>query len=454
MTTNMRKLAALSVSFAAMAAVAAPAFATDGYFSYGFGARQKALGGAGVADGRDATTISLNPAGLTHVGTELSASMTLFSPLREFEGSGALGFTPQGTIESGNNYFYIPNMAASLRLAPNPLVDVIGFQMYGNGGMNTDYSAAINNGAPPLAGCGGFAPGVFCAGKSGVNLQQALMSIAFAKALGPLSIGVAPTIARQQIEVEGIGSFAGLSNSGANLSNRGTDVSWGWGIRAGLEYKVSPGLRVGVAGNTPMWMQRFDRYRGLFAEGGSFDIPASITAGFAYDVSPAFTFMFDYKHIWYSKVASIANSSTNIGACALAGGPPNDLCLGGANGPGFGWSDVNVFKFGVEYRMNPALTLRAGYSYNTNPIDSADVMFNIIAPAVVRHHITAGLEYKYNANWSLELAGAYVPRSHTSGSELAVVANPAHNIDISMEQWEITAGVKYKFGAPEPAPLK
>ena len=48
-----------------------PAFATEGYFQYGFGARQKALAGAGVADGRDATTASLNPAGLVNAPVEL-----------------------------------------------------------------------------------------------------------------------------------------------------------------------------------------------------------------------------------------------------------------------------------------------------------------------------------------------------------------------------------------------
>ncbi len=121
MTTKTHKLAVLSVSLAAMAAIATPAFATDGMFSYGFGARQKGLGGAGVADGRDATTVSLNPAGLTHVGTEVSASMTMFSPNREFTGDANPGFTPNGTVESGNSYFYIPNMAASIRLAPAPI---------------------------------------------------------------------------------------------------------------------------------------------------------------------------------------------------------------------------------------------------------------------------------------------------------------------------------------------
>lgn len=467
MTTKMNKLAALSVSIAAVAAAATPAFATDGYFSNGFGARQKALAGAGVADGKDATTISLNPAGLTNVGTEASMSMTVFSPRREYNGDANPGFTPNGTVESGNNWFYIPNMALSYRLAPGSLVDVIGVQMYGNGGMNTDYPAVPSaTCAGLLAGFGmGTGSGTFCGGKTGVNLQQALLSIAFAKAFGNISVGVAPTIARQTIEIEGLQLFNLFSNSPGYVSNNGTNSSWGGGVRAGLEWKVMPGVRVGVAGNTPMWMTNFKEYKGLFADNGSFDIPASMQAGIAYDVNPALTVMFDYRHIWYGSVGGIANPSTNIINCALGGGPGglnSSSCLGGANGVGFGWSDVDVFKFGVEYKMNPALTLRAGYAYNTAALSSRDVMFNILAPATVQHHITGGLEYKYDRNWSFELAGAYVPRVHVSGPELAiptpigVLGNPAHKIDVSMEQFEVTFGVKYKFGGVEPAyaPMK
>ena len=54
---------AVAASVTALTVASTSASATDGYFAYGFGARQKALGGAGVADGRDSTTTSLNPAG-------------------------------------------------------------------------------------------------------------------------------------------------------------------------------------------------------------------------------------------------------------------------------------------------------------------------------------------------------------------------------------------------------
>ncbi len=414
--------------------------ATEGYFQHGYGARHKALGGAGVADSRDSTAISLNPAGLVHSGNEVTAAVSAFSPRREFEGgpAGGFTFTPAGTVESDTNWFAVPNLAASYRLAPNPFVDVIGVSVYGSGGMNTDY---------PAVDRGIFGNGIFLGGALGVDLQQALLSVAFAKTVAPgVSVGVAPILARQQIKIRGLGAFAGNSIDDDSLTNPGTDISWGFGVRGGVEWAVAPGVRLGVAGNTPIWSEEFDKYRGLFAEQGDFDIPASIQAGIAIDATPNITLLADYRHIWFGSVASIANPSTNI----LLGNQ-----LGTDNGPGFGWDDVDVVKLGVEWRTSPDLTLRAGYSYATNPISSRDVQFNILAPAVVQHHITAGFEYRLDKAWSVEFAGLYAPGETVRGPELPTYVghDPDRTISISMYQFEATLGVKYKFGADE-VPLK
>ena len=411
-------------------ALPSAAQATEGHFQHGYGARHKALGGAGAADSRDSTAISLNPAGLVHSGNEVTAAVSAFSPRREFEGGAIPGFTPSGTVESDSNWFAIPNLAASYRLAPNPFADVIGVSVYGSGGMNTDYP-----GSTPIFGFGSL----------GVDLQQALISVAVAKTIAPgVSVGVAPILARQQIKLKGLSAFTLASSDPDAVTNNGHDVSWGFGVRGGVEWAVAPSVRIGVAGNTPIWSQEFDKYRGLFAEQGSFDIPASIQAGIAVDVTPNLTLLADYRHIWFGSIASIANPSTNI----LLGKP-----LGSDNGPGFGWDDVDVVKLGVEWRSSPSLTLRAGYSYATNPIASRDVQFNILAPAVVQHHITAGFEYTLDKAWSVEFAGLYAPEGSVKGTELPGFGNPAHTIEISMYQFEATFGVKYKFGLDD-TPLK
>ena len=40
-------------------------------------------------------------------------------------------------------------------------------------------------------------------------------------------------------------------------------------------------------------------------------------------------------------------------------------------GQGFGWKDINVYKVGASYQLNPQLTLRAGYSHNDQPISES-----------------------------------------------------------------------------------
>ena len=83
--------------------LALPAQASEGYFQNGIGARHKALAGAGVADGRDATAAALNPAGLVHAPNEASLALSILSPRREFEGSGGTAttnLTPTGVVES------------------------------------------------------------------------------------------------------------------------------------------------------------------------------------------------------------------------------------------------------------------------------------------------------------------------------------------------------------------
>ncbi len=441
----------LAIAATAVLAFSAPASATEGYFQNGYGARSKALAGAGVADSRDATAGSLNPAGLVHVGDELDVAFSVFSPRRQFTGTGTpngFDFSAFGEHESGRDYFFLPNLAWSTRAYKNSLFDVMAFTMVGNGGMNTSYPTF-----PRTGDCPGFAngAGAFCAGAGGVNMMQIFMSMAFAKQITPgVSIGVAPIFALQSMDLRGLDGFAGFTANGGGVSGSRNDWSMGGGVRAGIEIAPMSNVRIGVSGTTPIWMQDFEKYNGVFAEGGGFDIPASIQAGIAVDVSPQLTLMLDWRYIWYSSVDSIGNPSTNFANCPLlGGGPPNSFCLGGANGPGFGWSDINVIKFGAEYRANDKLTLRAGYAWNEQPISSRDVTFNVLAPAVTQHHITGGFAYDIGNGYTFEMAAMYAPKGSVTGPELF---NPAHTVEIEMWQFDITAGVKYKWD--DPAPLK
>lgn len=404
-----------TIAFAAVAMVASSAMATEGMFGNGTGARNKALAGAGVADQNDATAMSLNPAGLIHSENQLNVAASLFSPWRGYEWAGG-----GQDVDSNSNYFVIPNIAYSHRVDANT---VFGLSMYGNGGMNTDYPAFANGGCPP----GGT--GLGCLGTAGIDLQQMFISAGLAKQYGNFSVGVAPIVAIQIFKADGL-----MNPYSGTVFSESTDVAVGIGIRGGVEWAITPGFRVAAAGTSPTYMQSFNKYKDLFAAGetaGELRLPASIQAGVAFDLMSGFTVMADYKRIFYSGVDAIGKPTSQ---------------------GGFGWDDINVYKVGIEWDVNPGLTLRAGYAYNDQPIPAESVQANWIAPGVVQHHITGGAQIKMSDSIDLELAGMYAPKETVTGPAFAPVGGPpptptpAGNTSIHMYQWELTAGIKWKLG--------
>ena len=415
------------VSTAALVAgalTATPALATQGYFQPGYSAIQKSLAGSGVANPEDAMTLAVNPAGLTAVGQQLEIGVSLFAPSRQYTATGP-GFVAPGTVKSGWDNFLIPGIAYS---QPIDAQSSWGVAMYANGGMNTDYAAGTVNPA-----CGGGS-GVFCAGKAGVNLNQLFVSAGYAWKSDNWSFGIAPIFALQMFSANGLAAFSAYSSSAANLTDNGISYSAGGGVRAGVLGTLSPTLRLGIAASTPMWMSDFSKYKGLFAGGGGFDVPANVTAGLAWDADPDWTLMADYKHIFYSDVNSVGNSSRI------------QLPFGADKGPGFGWHDVDAISIGAEWRAAEDWTLRAGYAHNNDPIGSNDVTLNILAPGVVTDHITGGLSHKFDQNSSLDLSVLYAPQASVSGIEVSPLGpNPGRTIKLAMHQWDFTLGYRYQF---------
>ena len=451
----------------ASTALATPALATEGYFQAGYGTVQKAEAGAGVANPQDAMALSINPAGLVDLPHMITGGVTLFMPFRGYSANGPGGliapgaFIPQTTrIDSIENYFLMPHFAYSMPIDGDT---AWGVAMFGNGGMNTTYQNVLNT--FPTPNCAG---GVYCGGNAGVDLKQMFLSAGFAKRFGPVSVGVAPVLAVQMFKAEGLGQFGfpfggffppgflqTFSADPFHLTNNGVDMSYGGGLRAGVQWNITPSLRVGVSGQTPLWMTAFKKYAGLFAGGGKFNIPANITAGVAFDVLPTLTVMAEYKHIFYRGVPAIANSGASIIVPFVVPAGPGGL-LGAPGGPGFGWRDVDVYTVGAEWRVTPQLALRAGYAHNTNPVRWDQVTFNILAPGVVTDHITAGLGYKYTENLTFDLAMSVVPTKTVTGPEMTPFGyNIARSITLSMHQFEGSLGVSYKFGdKPRPVVAK
>ncbi|MEO8081541.1 MAG: outer membrane protein transport protein [Caldimonas sp.] len=424
-----------AVASAAVAACAAcaPAFATDGYFPHGYGIKAMGMGGASAAMAVDTFGGANNPASMVWAGSGLDLGLNFFSPKRNAERSGTAAFPPlDGKVESGNTHFLIPEFGYNQMIGGNMSV---GVSVYGNGGMNTTYPqgpfqcpTGPTTSAPANMLCG--------SGTLGVDLMQLVVAPTLAYKLNAEhAVGASLLLGYQQFKAYGLQSFEGLSSAPGSVTDNGYDRSTGLGLRVGYMGRLSDMVALGASYSTKIKMGRFDKYKGLFAGGGKFDIPANYSLGLAFTPSPSWTLALDYQRIQYSGIPSVGNSSML----------PNPL--GSANGPGFGWKDIDVIKLGVAWRMSDALTLRAGYNHGGNPIRSQDVTFNILAPGVMTEHYTAGLSWAISKTDDISVAGMIAPRKTVTGPSLlnGLMPFPVGNETIGMRQTEIGIAWSRKF---------
>ena len=379
------------------------ALATDGYFSHGYGMKSKGMAGAGVTRTDDSFGGANNPAQMVFAGDRLDAGIDWFVPKRDMERRGAAIAPLNGRVESGRTNFIIPEFGYNRMISANMS---LGVTVYGNGGMNTAYPQGAFQ-CPNASFQFGPANALCGSGKLGVDLTQLLVAptLSYKFAEGH-SVGVSPLLGYQRFKIEGVQLFGQLSSSPANVSNKDFSSSSGVGVRLGYLGHLSNGVRIGASYGSRMKMGEFDNYKGLFAEQGGFDLPANYTVGVGFQATPALSVAIDYKRILYNAIKSIGNRSSN------------QAPLGVAGGPGFGWQDVDVVKIGVEYKVDPALTLRAGIGKSDNPIQSRDVTFNILAPGVVQEHYTLGFTYGMGPGSELTMAYMYAPRKTVSGTSL------------------------------------
>lgn len=413
-----------ALALAGLVTISNSALATDGYFSDGYGMKAKGMAGVSIANPQDAIAAANNPAGMVFLGNRLDVGLDFFRPIREGDISGnAGGAAINGTYDANDKKnFFIPEFGYNHMLNSNMS---LGVSVYGNGGMNTSYTKAI-----PLFGTS----------NAGIDLSQLFIAPTLAMKIGSSnSLGVSLNFAYQRFKATGLENFdnSTYSSSPGNVTNNGYDSSTGWGVRLGWIGQVTPDFSLGATYQSKTSMGNLDKYKGLFAEHGGFDIPENYGAGFSWKMMPAWTLAGDVKKINYSKVASVGNSVN----CLFVGG----CKLGDNNGAGFGWDDVTVYKIALTYQQSKNLILRAGYSYNKQPIPESQTLFNMLAPAVTTDHLTLGATLGLANNSELTFAYMHAFDNKVSGSNSIPAGFGGGNANLKMYQDSFGVAYGMKF---------
>jgi long-chain fatty acid transport protein len=128
----------------------------------------------------------------------------------------------------------------------------------------------------------------------------------------------------------------------------------------------------------------------------------------------------------------------------------------------FDWDDQTVFALGAQYKVTPAVALRAGYNQGNNPVkehngfnpaENINVQgilipaptyeqFRVIGfPAVVEQHATLGLGWEVNSTFIIDLSLLHAFEQEISQSDISNTFSQTS----SLEETSASFGLTWRF---------
>lgn len=471
---KLKKIAALL----AVAGVSAPAFATNGMNMEGYGPVATGMGGASYAYDNGTAGMINNPATLGFMRSGTSRLDVAVGGLHPNVNSKMTGMPNAG---SDGDAYYMP--AVGYVRKDGKLTYGIG--MMAQGGMGTEYGKNSFLSGYQSAGyllSGGMA------GSQGMSGAENRSELGIGRLMFPLAFDVSDafTIGGSidylwggldlQMVMPGamFAQFTGFGGASASpLGNAGgsmvmamanpafgiMDVNWaqfdfseggnkmkqrlktdGWAGNLGFTWKAAPNLTVGgvyhaktslgdmsgngkinmsvMTGMGPMNMSVAGKLKVI-----DFQWPETYGIGLAYQASDQLLLVADYKRIGWKGV--MKNFDMQFTASGNAG------MLAGLNGAVMNatlyqnWKNQNVFMIGAAYKLNPALTLRAGLNLADNPIPNGNM--NPLFPATIKDALTLGFGYQISAASSFDFSLTHSPEVSATNNNMGVKTTHAQS---------------------------
>jgi len=376
MTHNKKLTVGLAAATAVtLAAVAPHAAATNGDHMVGLSAIQNGMAGAVVAAPQEATTVLVNPAGMAMLDIKdvrFDLGIGFLNPPRQVNG-----------FESDSNLYMMPTGAVAFRVNDKL---TLGMGLGGLSGMGVDF-----------ADTAGMAGNQFM-----VTTKQ------FFK--------VSPGFAYRVSDNFAIGATVNLNYQSLALANPLFSLPqnqvFGWGVTAGMIWKLNNQLQLGAAWSSK---QRMDEFEWNTAQGKvsmRMDAPQTLAVGLAWRPAPGLLIEGDVKQIWFNDV--IDSIAVNRPAASPVPAVFN-----------FGWSNQTVYALALQKDIGDKMQVRVGFNYGKSPIGQEDVNQNIGSLAVVEKHLTLGLSRKFSEKVTGSLSYVHAFKNSVTSS-----VAPANTIEL------------------------
>jgi long-chain fatty acid transport protein len=391
----MRKLLTLLLAIMLIATLSPAVFATNGTQLIGIGPVSRSMGGVGIAAPQDAiSAVFANPAAMCFgpycPSSQFDFAGTIFMPEQKAEVT-ANGQTTKSSSHEQN--YAIPAIGFSVPIGEADTRWRFGLSAYGVSGLGVDYrDKAIDRQDAYFPGTPNESP---LASGTYTNLQ--LMKFA-------------PTIAYQVLPNLSVGTSFQINYSTLDLGE-GASAAYSYGVQLGVLYKPLDQLSLGLTYISPQEAKyenvaRLDAFTPDKYQDLKLEQPQQVGLGVAYEfLKPRVLLETNVKWINWSDAKGFED---------------------------FDWNDQWVFAVGGQWEAIDHVFFRVGYNYAENPVDKHDgwngsfnnptgpefvnvqgsnipryyyEAFRVIGfPALVEHHITAGIGYEVGESLILNLS--------------------------------------------------
>ncbi len=421
----MRKILTILVVLVMLLGMAGTAMATNGDNLIAVGPIARAMGGVGIAAPQDAiSAVFSNPAGMCFgpycPGSEFNFAGTVFLPRPQ---SRIVDFTGTTVTESDKKAYAIPAIGLSI-----PINDRwrFGLAAYGVSGLGVDYRDTNQT---------------FFGQPTNLNTQLQIMKFA-------------PNFAYQVSDQISLGLGIHVDYSSLDLGS-GSSFGYGLGVQLGAIYKVTDRVSLGLTYRSPQGVDHENVANfnaDLNGDGDSDDAgedttlddleleaPQEVGIGVAVEpIAGKLLVEFNGKWINWSDAAGYED---------------------------FDWDDQFVIAVGAQFKPTEKLALRVGYNYGANPVkvhnnfDGASVtmvqgvptstlnyeFLRIIGfPAIVEHHVTAGIGYEFSDSFAVNVAYMHAFEETITETTSTNVPSPT-TLESTLSEDSIEFGLTWRF---------
>jgi hypothetical protein len=177
-----------------------------------------------------------------------------------------------------------------------------------------------------------------------------------------------------------------------------SDTSYGVGARIDVANMLGDRLKWQLGYQSRVGMGAFSHYRGVFADAGDFDIPASGSVALSYALTPSFALDAGVERINYSTITPFTSSNLPTRFLAL---------LGDSASPVFAWRDLDVYSLGWTLRDDDIGNLQMRYTTRQQPEPTSRLLADALEPYTADNLFSMGWSRPFGNERSLSLTASY-----------------------------------------------